>query len=197
MQRDGQQAIWQLDPNQLRFWYFSSSLSMLLLCTSCHLSIVCICVPERKRFFCICVHFPRPSWIALSDNSNGKLQRARRSLTRLFGYFSRGATKVEVIEAAEETVAVAANVACVNEWMRRGMSRVLWVCGSVRGIEKVPPKLVHPKYLCVLRVVVENTISSKKNDANCDQENVIWKISWSFFFWCQVFSSANLSATLL
>jgi hypothetical protein len=57
------------------------------------------------------------------------------------------------------------------------MSRVLWVCGSVRGIEKVPPKLVYTKYLCVLRVVVQNTISSKKNDANCDQENVIWKIS--------------------
>jgi hypothetical protein len=33
----------------------------------------------------------------------------------LFGCVSRGATKVEVIEAAEETVAVAANVACVNE----------------------------------------------------------------------------------
>jgi serine/threonine protein kinase len=33
-------------------------------------------------------------------------------ITRLFGCFSRGATKVEVIEAAEETEAVAANVVC-------------------------------------------------------------------------------------
>jgi hypothetical protein len=57
---------------------------------------------------------------------------------------------------------------CVNEWMRQGMSCGLWVCASVRGIEKVPPKLLYPMYLCVLRVVVQNTISSKKNDANYD-----------------------------
>jgi hypothetical protein len=48
------------------------------------------------------------------------------------------------------------------------MSCGLSVCVSVRGIEKVPPKLVYPKYLCVLKVVVQNKISSKKNDANCD-----------------------------
>jgi hypothetical protein len=52
--------------------------------------------------------------------------------------------------------------------MRQGMSCGLWVCASVRGIEKVPPKLLYLKYLCVLRVVVQNTIGSKKNDANCD-----------------------------
>jgi hypothetical protein len=48
------------------------------------------------------------------------------------------------------------------------MSCGLWVCASLRGIENFAPKLLYPKYLCGLRVVVQKYNQLKKNDANCD-----------------------------